>query len=449
MTASRPCASGLGILFALALGASSAARAQQTPPPPPSTDDLVRQIQSLQQQVKELQGQQARLTANPPFTAGDVDAAVGSVVRDADRRSKLLAETGGFYGGFLDDKFQIRSADGNFSLSPSVWFQFRQVTNYRHDDSARDKDQTDNGFEIRRAKLGFDGNAWGKDFYYNVVWATDRKTGNLLLEEAYARYQFAPRVAVKAGQYKELFAQETSASSRRKLAVDVSMVNGILFGGDTYTQGVELNYDDQDALQASLGFSDGYASFNTNFQDPPANPFDFGVYARAQYKLFGDWKSYADFTALGNKKDLLVVGTGADWSQNGDVNVIRHSIDVQWETGPLGTYGGFYGRYTDGAATGSTWDFGGVVQAGFLLNLQWEVFARYDFLKLEDQTNGEDLFHEVTVGLNYYIHKHNLKVTLDASWLPNGVPANQDAIGEIAEVGDDEFLLRAQLQFFI
>jgi predicted porin len=164
--------------------------------------------------------------------------------------------------------------------------------------------------------------------------------------------------------------------------------------------------------------------------------------------VFGDWKSYADFTALGNKKDLLVVGAGFDWSQNGDTDVVRHSVDAQWEAGPFGVFAGFYGRYLDGAG-GSTWDWGGVAQAGYLLNSQWEVFGRYSYLDLEDTGGSEDTFHELTLGVNYYIHKHNLKVTVDGSWLPNGSPADLDAIGVLANDGNNQFILRAQLQFFL
>jgi hypothetical protein len=434
----------LSALFAAALVGLGATVAWAQPP---SQADLQKQIDDLQQQVKELQAQRA---ATPAFSAKDVDAAVDSVLRDADRRSQLLAESGGFYGGYMDDKFQIRSADGNFSISPSVWFQFRSVTNVNTDTKhGGEDDNIDNGFEMRRLKLGFDGNAWSKRFYYNFVWATDRKTGNLVNEEAYIRYQFADNWAVKAGQYKELVNQESSVSSRRKLAADVSMANQFIWGGDTYIQGVELNYDDNNAIQASLGFIDGFTSFNTNFQDPPTNPFDFGVTARVQYKVFGDWKSYADFTANGNKKDLLVVGAGGEWSQNGDTNIYRYSADAQWEVGPFGIFGAFIGRYTDPGAGPTSWDWAGIAQVGYMLNDQWELFGRYDYISVDNATTSEDTFHEIMVGVNYYIHKHNLKVTVDAAWLPNGAPANLDAIGVLANDGNDEFVFRAQLQFFL
>jgi hypothetical protein len=439
-------------LFAAALGCAATALTGQAqhpaaaPATPSDTREMQKQIEALQQQVRNLQAGRAN---DPPYTASDVDAAVGSVVRDADRRSKLLAETGGFYGGFLDDKFQIRSADGNFSLSPSIQFQFRYDTVWNQGVRANGGDNTDSGFEVRRLKLGIDGNAWSRDFYYNFVWATDRKTGNLVNEEAYVTWKFAGEFAVKVGQYKELIYQESSVSSKRLLAVDRTLVDQVFFGGDSYIQGVELDYG-TDLLQALVGFSDGYNSVDTNFQDPPVNAFDFGLYARVQYKLFGDWKNYSDMTALGNKKDLLVVGAGGDWSQSGDTDTYRHAIDAQWETGPLALFGAFIGRYADTAAGGSTWDWGGVVQVAYRVNTQWEAFGRYGYFTLDHTDPGaEDQFHEITVGLNYYIRNQKAKITLDAGWLPNGSPSSQDGIGVLANDGRNEFYLRGQFQLLL
>ena len=36
------------------------------------------------------------------------------------------------------------------------------------------------------------------------------------------------------------------------------------------------------------------------------------VFGRVQYKVFGDWKDYQDFTAMGTAKNLLVIGGGLD-----------------------------------------------------------------------------------------------------------------------------------------
>ena len=431
----------MAVILAAAGLSSAAAWAE-----PASTDDLQKQIQALQEQVKELQAQRAK----PAYTAKDVDATVDSVLHDADRRSQLLAEGGGFLGGWQDGRFVIRSADGNYSLSPSIWLQFRSVTNYNDRKSSEGGNNADNGFELRRLKLTFEGTAITKDLYYNFTWATDRKTGNLVNEEAYARYSFADNWAIKAGQYKEMIYQETATSSKKKLAVDVSLAGQLLFGGDTYSQGVELDYGDHDdSLHALVGFSDGYGSFNTNFQDPATNPFDFGVYGRVDYKVFGDWKSYADASALGNKKDLLVVGAGGDWSQNGDANVYRPAVDAQWETGPFAVFGAFIGRYTDSSA-GNNFDWAVLVQAAYLINSQWEIFGRYDYIKLDNVASGkEDTFHEINAGVNYYLHGHNAKVTVDVGWLPNGSPSTQDAIGVLANDGNNEFYIRGQFQLVL
>jgi hypothetical protein len=424
---------------ALGLGATAAWADQ------PGQAELQKQLEQLQQQVKELQAQRAA----PAYTAGDVDATVDSVLHDSARRSQLLAETGGFMGGWMDDKFTIRSEDGNYSMSPGIQMQFRSVTTYNQN-ANNGKDNTDNGFEVRRLKFSLDGTAITKNLYYNFVWATDRKTGNLVNEEAYVQYKFADNFSVKAGQYKELIYQETMTSSKRVMGVERTLAAQFLFGGDAYSQGVELDYTDNNALQALAGFSDGYNSFNTNFQDPPTNGFDFGVYGRVNFKVFGDWKSYADQTALNNKHDLLVIGAGGDWSQADSMNTYRHAIDIQWETGPFGVFAGFVGRYTDTSGAASNWDWALVGQVGYMLNAQWEVFGRYDYMKLDNVASGsEDTFHEVTAGVNYYMHNHNAKITVDVGWLPNGSPNNQDGAGILANNGDNEYYIRGQFQLLL
>lgn len=413
----------------------------------PAPADLQQQIADLQAKVRHLESSRHA----PAYTARDIDQTIDTVIRDADRRSQLLVDSAGFLGGWQDDKFWIRSADGNYSLSPGVFFQFRSVTNINDKSDSQGGDNTDNGFEVRRLKLSLEGTAISKKLYYNFLWATDRKTGNLVNEEAYIRYALTDQWSIKAGSYKEFIYHETGMSSRLKLAVDVSLPAQVLFNGDVYTQGVEVAYEDQ-TLRASAGFSDGYGSVNTNFQDPPTNPFDFGVYGRVNYKVFGDWKSYSDHTALKNKKDLLVIGAGGDWSQAGDANTYRHAVDALWETGPFALFGAFVGKYQDPGVSDSRWDWAAVGQAAWLFNPRWELFGRYSYLSLDSNAvaaGNEDTFHELTVGVTYYFHNHNAKVTFDFSWLPSGAPSDLDGIGVLSNNGDNEFVIRGQFQLFI
>ena len=121
-------------------------------------------------------------------------------------------------------------------------------------------------------------------------------------------------------------------------------------------EGVDLLWDSGGNMRADIGFSDGYNSRNTDFQDPPTNAFDFGVHGRFEWLVFGkDFRRYTQFTNMGAKggDDFLVLGAGGDWSQNGDVNLYHMNVDGQWNSGPWGVYVAWVGLYGDPGSGGS------------------------------------------------------------------------------------------------
>lgn len=424
---------------------------------PADTRQLQEQIQSLQSQVKELQQGAA---PQSQLSAHDVDAVVDSVMNDANRRSQLLVESGGFTGGWADDHFTIRSADGNYSFSPGIQFQFRSNTTYNDKVTSSGDANTDNGFEVRNLRLSFEGTAITKDLAYLFVWNTDRNSGGMVLEEAYVQYRFADTLSIKVGQYKEFIYHEQAIADKRQLAVDRSLLNAVFNStganspGVSFVQGVDLLWEPGTNMRGDIAFTDGYASRNTNFQDPPANTFDFGMHGRFEWLVFGkDFKSYNQFTSMGNKSgDFLVVGTGGDWSQNGNQNLYHMNVDAQWNSGPWGAYVAWVGLYNDpGNGGNSAFDCGLLAQISYLLNTQWEIFGRYDYFHLDNNSivahGTENVFHEIVVGVNYYMHGHAAKFTLDAGWLPNGSPNSQTAIGVLANDGENEYFVRAQFSF--
>jgi hypothetical protein len=219
-------------------------------------------------------------------------------------------------------------------------------------------------------------------------------------------------------------------------------------------------------MNLEVGFTDGINTGNTSFRDFPTGPTNFGFAGRFEYTVMGDPNDARDFTAMGSKDDVLVIGAGGDWTQAGDTNNILHTVDAQWEglDGRLSVFGAFVGQFiTDGAGTGITgvtggtddsYNWGVVVQAGYMLNDQWELFGRYDWTSLEDEIaiggtgETEDEFHEATVGVNYYLHRQHAKFTLDVSWLFNGAPSGASNLG-ILNSDDDEFVIRAQFQLML
>ena len=104
----------------------------------------------------------------------------------------------------------------------------------------------------------------------------------------------------------------------------------------------------------------------------------------------------------------------------------------------------------------STTDWGALVQAGYLLNPSVELFGRYDIASFDqNQTTDEDTFHEITVGMNYFLGTdgsalHRAKFTVDVSWLPNGSPRAISGIG-VLDNNDagNEIVIRGQFQLLI
>ena len=80
-------------------------------------------IQQLEAKVAALETQQAQ-------NSKDLAATVDSVLRDAEKRSQLLANGGDMGAGYDADGFYIKAGDA-WVLRPSILFQFWNVTDYR------------------------------------------------------------------------------------------------------------------------------------------------------------------------------------------------------------------------------------------------------------------------------------------------------------------------------
>jgi hypothetical protein len=423
-----------------------------------------------------LEAKVAAMESKQSQNTKDLSTTIDSVLRDAERRSHLLATSGEITAGY-DNGFFIRS--GDFSLRPTLLFQFRSVADFRKNTPGSNDDEIEHGFELRRMQFILQGTAFFKELDYRFQWATDRNNGNLILEDAYVKYMFRDPWGVRLGQWKDRVTHEKIMTDSRLVAVERSLLDGALGGGYfDRVQGVDLIYgggvDNKRAWNIEAGVTDGANSKNSDFtgpSDPPtigdvgapsSHAFDFGVAGRVEYKFMGDWRSYSDFTAKGTTQNLLVVGAGGDWSQGGDGNSLIGTVDAQYETaGGIGAYGAVLVRNRDAqlnAAGVDATDWGALVQLSYLLNPSWEIFGRWDGIWYENgiaAAGGEDVFHELTGGATYYMGKngsfgHRAKITLDLNWLPNGAPGAFTGQGYIGDSGgEDEITLRGQFQLLI
>ena len=410
--------------------------------------DIAAELEALKARITQLEAQQDRADG-----AAAQSRAVDAAIADANSRAPLAP--GSFLAGW-DDGFKIQSADGRYLLQPYVELQFRNVANYSDSGDGADSNVVD-GFEVRRMKFGFKGNAFAKDFTYNFRLSADRSGGDVSLEYAYAAYQFSKDYGVRFGQYKLNWTHEETTSYNRQLAAERSLLNQVLGGTNTsVVQGVSIFANREDRpLHGELTFFDGDNSANTTFNDVAADGGgeNFGVAARAEFKLMGDWKNYEDFTALKTKHDLLVAGGGVDWTQSGDGDVYRMTADVQYERADgLSAYGSAIYTIADAGALDPQLDqsVGGLAQVAYLLpNAEgWEVFGRYDVIHLDANVNGESNFHEATLGVNRYFVGHRAKLTLDLGYLPNGTPEAAGGLG-VANNTREQFILRTQFQLLL
>jgi hypothetical protein len=438
------------VAAALGMGVSTARAAE------PTAEQLMKQIQELQAKVQQMEARQ-----NEGLSAQAVDATVERVLNDANNRSQLM-QMEGFTAGWTADKgFRIQDAAGNWVLHPFFQFQPRWVTNFRHSAPEFDTDgdfigydgddDTESGFEIRRMKFGFDGNAFTPDLTYYFLWATDRDGGEVELEQAWIRYFFNDDWAFRIGQIRNPVFHEQDTSSSMVLAADRSLTNVLITGSnEPFTQAVTLNYAPAEGpITAEIGIGDGYDTGNTTFED--SSDGICGIFLRVNYFVSGARNSYKDFTARGNREDLFVIGAGVDYTSYDGEGDYRHTVDVQWEnTGGLSVYAAYIANYVDSRDFDDEfYNWGLIAQVGYMLNEDWEVFGRGGYAKFDDEFLGEDTWCEITAGVNWYVGGgHNAKVTIDATVLPNGAPADFGSLG-ILDSDDTEVIVRGQFQLLL
>jgi hypothetical protein len=451
------------IAAGIALAVSSVASAQEV-----SRDELMRKLQELRARVEQLEAKQQEQEQAAATDPRVVDETVARVLHDADRRSRFLMQDVTLTGGFDRERsrYFLASSDGNWLLMPGILFQVRNTTNFR-EGTKNGGDDLQNGFEIRRMRLFFEGTAFTPDLYYKFQWETNSSTGSVFLQDAFVRYTFAKDWGFQVGQFYDVTYHEQSMLDPYTLTADRSLVNALIGGGQTdRVQGAMLIYDNKEHWRGQLLLHDGFNSDNTDFTDTGGGtafvgvtPTDFGFSGRVEYFVTGTRKAYDDFTALGTKQDLLVVGAGFDYTDGSRGSVVFHTVDVQYENpNGLGLYAAYLGTYRDlrsaGAApppVGDFYDWGLLVQGSYLFTAKLEGFARYDFTKVDDDAlpaGAEDNVHEITIGVNYYFQRHNVKLTLDGTWLPNGSPIAVKGLGVLVS-DDNQFIFRGQFQLLI
>jgi hypothetical protein len=418
-----------------------------------SPEQMQQRMQSLESQVSDLRSRIDQQTAPGSSTTTPINPTDAQITA----------------GYSLDNGFHIQSADGSFLLHPWAFIQGRDAYSYRSI-ATNDRHDGENGLELPRAKFIIDGNIFSRDLTYQLIWATSDTTGNLGLQDGWGRYHFPGTVfAVEAGNIRDPADHESFLYATKSLTPERSIVNNVLLNGDNIVKAVELTagYDNPGYLRGSFAFTGGERDFNTTFQNYPTNPASWGLAGRIEYKPMGNWKDYAQFTSLDEKESLLVLGAGADYTEGGPTAGLTHIADAQFKLPEgLTLYTAYLGRYVrhdagspagDGNPTSDalayashdTYDATVRVMAGYLIERRFEPFVRYEYLHLDAHefatpTNYD--ISDITLGANYYFYGQRAKLSVGASYLPQGSPLS-NTLGDLLPTHrGQEFLLQTQFQ---
>jgi hypothetical protein len=473
-----------------AIATSGAALAAESPATQPA--DISQELSALRARIDQLERQQDQ--QHLMQTRHEQKTAVPIVPAGTDRPREPLNSIG-ITAGYKDHRFYIASDDGRFVFRPWLHIQFRDATLWRQDFKGPGKDETDNGFEMRRMRFGVDGNLFGTDLQYLFNWATNRANGTSsvtnaagakigtvsnslggvpLLEEAWIKYRFhGTPFYVWAGQIKDPVEHDQIVSSRYQHGIERSLIGDIFFNGDAFTEGATLIYDPGTDIRAQAGVNHGMRSANTNFFDyPTQNAFDYGVVGRVEYKFFGRWADYGQIGAIEVKQPLLVAGLGTDYSERGHSGQTVSAADLTYaDPGGLSLFGAFASRYTThnfgiytqspvGASISApsaavlnraTDEYGLMAEVGYVFNNFIEPYGRIEYMHLQGTVASSNSWIQAyTGGVNFYFEGNRVKLTPEVMYLPRGIPIDDGPSDIFASPhGRAEIMAEIQLQVLL
>lgn len=470
----RPRFSAIGA--ALTLSAAGLASAAES-----TSSDVLSKLEALEAKVQSQQAEIAKLRGDrndnwlDERRAAEVRDLIREVLDDADTRASLLAE--GAVAGY-DGGFWIGSPDGANLLKIGGEGQIRYIYTNAESDTAT-TDESEAGFQLRRFRLNFTGNFINKNLTYGIRLALDRSNGNVQFDNAFFGYKFAEGWRVQVGSFKPQFLHEENVSGFNQLAVERSYLADY-FTLD-YVQGAEVTFEAEVFRAAATIYDGSYTGFGTSTEFNNDRT-EVAVAGRAEVKIAGDWKQFRDFTVWSTDKLGILVGVAAAYELGEEgsggggaiatnqtaADIFKWTADVTVEYNIFNFHAAVTGQSFNDGNNSNVTNLDGADQLGFVIQGGVfvvpdivELFARYEWIDFDDvyyRNNGgstqggsgniaNDELGIVTVGVNYYLKKHNAKITLDVLWALGPVTVANTGAGVLASDDDGQVSIRAQAQF--
>lgn len=397
------------------------------------------ELSAMRSRIAQLEGQQNQSWLNER-RAEEVKSLVREVLSDADTRASLA--DGGMSADMDENGTHITSADGRFALTTRGQIQFRYTYNIREGTQAGTEDKNDGFFSTPRMRLIFEGHIADPRLHFYVALAAkdfvassttfDADAGFVFLEEYSISYDLADGFTIWAGRVTSPLVRGDMIDSSRTLAADRSVFSNFYTSGRP--DGIGMTYFVKDSARVMAQFFDGKST-------------EFGFVGRVDFKVMGEWDQFNDFNAWAGEGQGLVFGLSGQYSEaahgrnNGYDAIVVGVADVLFESNGLSLYlAGAASNSDDGSGHFETY---GILMQGAYMFVpdKFEAFGRYEYIALKDSGSRDpNLF---TVGVNYYLARHNAKLTADMQYAPRG----NDGTDSLGGLLDDQTGNRNQVAF--
>lgn len=441
--------------------------------------------EQLEARLAELEAKYEQLAQDDWLTEArgvELRALVQDVLADADTRASLL--NSGMQAGY-DNGFQISDTSGNFLLQINGQLQARWLWSHQRelvhqigipadeallgglfvgttddgvlDDAIADGlptsrgDTNRSGFENTRTKLWFSGHVVNPSWMY-LIEADFGRNGHFDLLDAWiAHYNSETNWVAAIGQFKLPFLREELVDSRYQQAIERSLINSIFSVGRS--QGVMIS-NQQEAFRFFGAFSDGMRQANTGALDRTT---EFALTGRFDFLAAGAWEQFNEFRSAPGEQTGVMIGVAGHWERgefgtDEEVSeLISGTADLTAKFDSFNIFAAAIWNHIDFRGAGNTQSWAWVVQGGYHLTDDVEIFARYERTHWDSDALVDDI-SIITGGINHYIFNagHAAKWSFDFGYAFNPVHLSDPRTGwradDLDDGADGQFLVRTQFQ---
>ncbi|HXG18231.1 MAG TPA: porin [Methylomirabilota bacterium] len=321
-----------------------------------------------------------------------------------------------------DGGFYVRTEDGSFSLKVNGFAQVR----YTFFDPEHGK--SNHNFDVALARLAFSGTVFDPRISYFLQYETstfgDNNRTNML--DWWMKYSFSPDLAIQAGRFILPYSRQFYTHPGNLLFSDLSSADyafnlqravGAHFGGKFN----RLAYD--------MTVTNSIRALDAGGQQNVGD--ELAVLGRLEFDVLEPY-GYLESSPRLSSTPQMSIGVAAAFNPvdeaSGFQNVLpgdrttNVTLDGGFRWNRLTIQAAGYYRHNNVKAAGrpDNDDFGYYGQIGYYLAPErWELAARVSGVEFDHPNNpvvsGDG--REYTVGLNYYLYGHNVKLQMDYSFL--------------------------------